>query len=677
MNMPTSILRSYRLLLVALFTTLGFMVLWLPTSLGVVLATPSSTITVNSPVDVVADDGICTLREAITAANTDMPSGASAGECIAGDGADTIVFSDTNAPFTVTLGITGSRENGNLTGDLDIFSDVTIQGNPNFTTTIDANQLDRVLDVLTGTVKFQNFTITNGVAPDCMEKYPEPPLNPEPGGGIRNQGILETEALIILNNLAGNNAYICSILGDGGGIWNAGEATLRFTSIVGNSAGDMGGNLPPIDVLHGGYGGGIHNSGILTITHGMISDNRAGDSFGAGGDGGRGGGIYNVASLWIAETIIEKNSAGSGGNGPYDIPGQTGRGGSGGGIYSEGIAVLIDSSIASNVAGRGGNGGRHDTIGGRGGNGGGIVIDSGTLTVTNSTFTDNSAGRGGKGADRDKMDSPGPGGGSGQGGGLMIQNGAVVTVTQTLFYGNEAPIGGEGGSCHSHPNCTPGTPGVGGSGGAVSSQRSTLHLSSSTVTGNVAYHTGGAFYVVSDSMGTFISVTHSTIAFNNAILRGGGVENAGTQFITANSIIGENDAPQSPDCFGALHTHGNLLLENRTGCLITETNTIANIYGIPPFLLPLADNGGNTLTHALDVQSPALDAGNCPSNSTDQRGEPRPFDIVELPNTGNGCDIGAFEAQNPQNVPTRTPTPTTTATPQLLKELYLPLLQRQ
>src|SRR3990172_6675144 len=39
----------------------------------------AETITVNSAADVVADDGVCTLREAITAANTDAASGATPG----------------------------------------------------------------------------------------------------------------------------------------------------------------------------------------------------------------------------------------------------------------------------------------------------------------------------------------------------------------------------------------------------------------------------------------------------------------------------------------------------------------------------------------------------------------------------------------------------------------------
>jgi CSLREA domain-containing protein len=45
-------------------------------------------ITVNSTADTVADDGECTLREAIIAANTDAASGGAMGECAAGFGAD-------------------------------------------------------------------------------------------------------------------------------------------------------------------------------------------------------------------------------------------------------------------------------------------------------------------------------------------------------------------------------------------------------------------------------------------------------------------------------------------------------------------------------------------------------------------------------------------------------------
>ncbi|MCM3874812.1 MAG: CSLREA domain-containing protein [Thermoanaerobaculia bacterium] len=53
----------------------------------------AATITVNSTSDVAANDGVCTLREAIIAANTNTVSGGAVGECVAGAaGLDTIAF---------------------------------------------------------------------------------------------------------------------------------------------------------------------------------------------------------------------------------------------------------------------------------------------------------------------------------------------------------------------------------------------------------------------------------------------------------------------------------------------------------------------------------------------------------------------------------------------------------
>ena len=84
----------------------------------------AATITVNSTADVGADEGQCTLREAITAANTNGASGAMAGECIAGqpDGtaADFIRFDISGSGVqSITIG------NANLPS---IASNLTIDG---------------------------------------------------------------------------------------------------------------------------------------------------------------------------------------------------------------------------------------------------------------------------------------------------------------------------------------------------------------------------------------------------------------------------------------------------------------------------------------------------------------------------------------------------------------------
>ncbi len=75
----------------------AFRSLWRLTCVALIFvgsgAARAATITVNSTADVAANDGQCTLREAIIAANTNTSSGAAAGECAAGAaGLDTIVF---------------------------------------------------------------------------------------------------------------------------------------------------------------------------------------------------------------------------------------------------------------------------------------------------------------------------------------------------------------------------------------------------------------------------------------------------------------------------------------------------------------------------------------------------------------------------------------------------------
>lgn len=90
-------------------------------------ARASSTITVTSKADTQADDGVCTLREAITAANNDTASGASPGECIAGSGSDTINFA-----ITGSSDFTNNSADGytiTLASDLPAISEaVTING---------------------------------------------------------------------------------------------------------------------------------------------------------------------------------------------------------------------------------------------------------------------------------------------------------------------------------------------------------------------------------------------------------------------------------------------------------------------------------------------------------------------------------------------------------------------
>lgn len=70
-------------------------------------AANAATLIVNSNADTVANNGACTLREAIIAANTNAPSGMAMGECPAGsiEGQDQIIFAiPGNGPHTITPG---------------------------------------------------------------------------------------------------------------------------------------------------------------------------------------------------------------------------------------------------------------------------------------------------------------------------------------------------------------------------------------------------------------------------------------------------------------------------------------------------------------------------------------------------------------------------------------------
>ncbi len=61
----------------------------------------AATITVNTATDTDANNGLCTLREAIANANTDSQAGST--DCAAGSGADTINFNASLANQTITL----------------------------------------------------------------------------------------------------------------------------------------------------------------------------------------------------------------------------------------------------------------------------------------------------------------------------------------------------------------------------------------------------------------------------------------------------------------------------------------------------------------------------------------------------------------------------------------------
>jgi len=110
------------------------------------------------------------------------------------------------------------------------------------------------------------------------------------------------------------------------------------------------------------------------------------------------------------------------------------------------------------------------------------------------------------------------------------------------------------------------------------------------------------------------------------------------------TIVANNDTFAENCSLGGRFTDGGYNIEDGTSCGFTQaTGSLPNT---DPLLDPagLQDNGGPTLTIALQPDSPAVDLvgeGACPPPVTDQRGVERP--------QGGACDSGAFElVQGPQ-----------------------------
>jgi len=161
----------------------------------------------------------------------------------------------------------------------------------------------------------------------------------------------------------------------------------------------------------------------------------------------------------------------------------------------------------------------------------------------------------------------------------------------------------------------------------------------STISGNVA-QTGGGGYIRSGDIGLY----NSTIAFNYSVNPAHGLSmlvSGSKAAILQGMLIANNTygAAKTPDDFASVNVIGsnNLIFAPASS---VPADTIA---GQCARLLPLADNGGPTQTHALHANSPAVDKGINPlALTSDQRGAPfvresGPPGQTALP------DIGAYE----------------------------------
>lgn len=254
--------------------------------------------TVNSTADAVdatIGDGICmtaggtcTLRAAIQEANASNSFGGTTINLPAG---------------TYVLSIAGTDEDSAATGDLDLLASngVTIAGAGASSTIVDANGIDRALDIRAfATATISGLSITGGSAGQ--------------GGGIGNGGTATISDVSVYSNSATA----------GGGIYNA--ATL---TVIGGTVRNNGAQGPPAS------GGGIHNVGTLAIENATIAGNVA---------DGNGGGIFNApfATSLLESVTIVSNAADAEGDGSGD----------GGGVYNDPSSAILDfqnTIIANNT----------------------------------------------------------------------------------------------------------------------------------------------------------------------------------------------------------------------------------------------------------------------------------------------------------------------------------------
>lgn len=299
-----------------------------------------------SPGDGVCDDGEgrCTLRAAIEEANLSP-------------GEDSIWL----PAGTYKLSLAGRDEDAAQTGDLDITDDLAIIGAGAGVTVVDADGIDRALDVRPDTsLSLSDLTITGGSA-----------VGLERGAGIYNGGDL----YVLRSNIIDNH----STGRDGGGIAQVSDnaqLTVAESLISGNSSVTDGGGI-------GVRGGTVH------VRNSVVSSNQA---QGGGGISVRGG------IVTITDTTLSENNATSAGGGILlhdgsltvgrsSLLANTVSGGShvGGGLFMKvGLATFESCVIAG-----------HDVSN----RGGGIQVDFGTLRLTNCTIVDNSAVNDGGGID--------------------------------------------------------------------------------------------------------------------------------------------------------------------------------------------------------------------------------------------------------------------------------------
>ncbi len=303
---------------------------------------------------IAVDGATCTLIDAITAANSDAPTGG----CRAGSGADILVLSSQSTHTLVTV---NNSTNG-PTGLPVITSELTIEGNDSAITRDSALEF-RILAVgATGNLTLKDTVVSGGAVTEgrgegggidnagivTLSNVQVERNTAFIGGGIDNSGSLTFDCCAILSNTATGaagirNFYLGTMVltnvaiegnagryGTGGAV-NYGTLTLSASTVSGNTGADVGGigNVGSLTVsnstVYGNTGTGVQNSAYLTLTNSTISGNTVGD---------RGGGVYNRGTATLTNSTVSRNASGR----------------LGGGLFNTGDLTLIQSLLSGNTA---------------------------------------------------------------------------------------------------------------------------------------------------------------------------------------------------------------------------------------------------------------------------------------------------------------------------------------
>jgi CSLREA domain-containing protein len=402
---------------------------------------------------------------------------------------------------------------------------------------------------------------------------------------------------------------------------------------------------PSNELFRQGFGGAILNeSAQLTLSHVTLTGNRA----------TQGAGVYNtytgngqfVHKLILDNVTVSNNSA----TGATSSDLGTVGGGLFNGSLLEGNAVTVSGNSATQ--------------------GGGVFNNSfESLTLTNFAVSGNTAKIGGgvmndlgtlvdlrDGEIRDNVSVCCDANGQPSGGAGIYNNGAdeylgtinLIKLTDVQVIGNVSQsVGGYGAGITNMKNMLINNVVIAGNratygAGVYNRNRSnysnTMVMTNTTISGNqgsdAANSSGGGLFNVGAATLTLNNVTVTA----NWAAAGGGFDNRAALTLHNTIVAGNTAALFSPDCRSAATSNGYNVLGS-SACvsgLGSGDQVAAN-----PLLYALADNGGGTLTHALQPGSPAIDHGGGACPTTDQRGFLRPVD-------GDGddsavCDVGALE----------------------------------